>query len=80
MKIIQGISRQHIQFTSLEDLVAADNPVRILDAFVERLELSKTGIEPPNQCKQQSKANRGDAPRFDDKKNKSSGNGKDERS
>jgi len=67
MKIIQGISRQQIQFASLEDMVAVCNPVRILDAFVEKLELSKIGIEQPNAKKQQSKVNPGGAPRFADK-------------
>jgi len=46
MKIIKGKSRQQIQFSSLDEFVAADNPVRILDAFVEKLELSKLGINP----------------------------------
>lgn len=67
MKIIQGISRQQIQFTSLDERVAADSPVRILDAFVERLDLSKIGIEQRSAKKGQTKANSGGAPRFDDK-------------
>jgi transposase len=68
MKIIHGISRQQMQFTSLDDLVAADNPVRILDAFVDKLNISKLGIEQDNTGKQQkSKVNPGGAPRFDDK-------------
>jgi transposase len=74
MKIIQGISRQQIQFTSLDDMLSADNPVRILDAFVEKLELSKIGIEqhstkqqPAYRTGRQSKTNAGGAPRFDDK-------------
>ena len=70
MKIIEGISRQQMQFTSLDDLVAADNAVRILDAFVERLNpiaigLSKIGIV--QRSAMQSKTNPGGAPRFDDK-------------
>jgi len=67
MKTIQGTSRQQIQFTSLDDLVAANNPVRILDAFVEKLELSKIGIEQYSTKKQQSKKNTGGAPHFDNK-------------
>src|SRR5215203_617160 len=64
MKYIQGTSRRQVQFSSLDDLIAADNPVRIIDAFVEKLNpvaigLSQTGI------KQQ--AHGGGAPRFDDK-------------
>ena len=45
MKIIQGTCRHQMQFTSLDEHVSADNPVRILDAFVEKLDLSKIGIE-----------------------------------
>jgi transposase len=67
MKIIQGISRQQMQFTSLDDLVAADNPVRIIDAFVEKLDLPKIGIKQYGAKQRQSKTNPGGAPRFDDK-------------
>ena len=64
MKIIQGTSRHQVQFSSLNDLVAAANPVRIIDGFVEKLELPKIGIEQRSN-KQQTKP--GGAPRFDDK-------------
>jgi transposase len=67
MKIIQGISRQQMQFSSLDDLIAANNTVRILDAFVEKLDLKRLGIEQHNANKQQIKTNPGGAPRFDDK-------------
>jgi transposase len=67
MKIIQGKSRQQMQFTSLDDIIAADNSVRILDAFVERLDLKRLGIEQRRVNKGQRKANPGGAPRFDDK-------------
>ena len=72
MKTIQGISRQQMQFSSLDDLIAADNTVRILDAFVEKLDLiaiglSKIGIEQRSVKQQQTKTNPGGAPRFDDK-------------
>lgn len=53
-----------MQFSSLDDLITADNPVRILDAFVEKLDLSKLGIE---QQQKSQKPNRGGAPRFDDR-------------
>jgi transposase len=67
MKIIQGTSRQQMQFTSPDDLIAADNPVRILDAFVERLDLKRLGIEQSSSNKQQIKTNPGGAPRYADK-------------
>lgn len=54
-----------MQFTSLNDLVAANNPVRIIDAFVDKLDLSKIGIEQLISNKQKTKP--GGAPRFDDK-------------
>jgi transposase len=67
MKIIQGKSRQQMQFNSLDDFIAADNAVRILDAFVEKLDLKKLGIENRNANKQPAKTNSGGAPCFDDK-------------
>lgn len=68
MKIIQGTSRQQMQFTSLNDHIAAANPVRIIDAFVEKLDIKQPGIGHPTADKQQSsKINPGGAPRFDDK-------------
>ena len=38
MKTILGTSRHQMQFTSLDDFIAADNPVRIIDVFVEKLD------------------------------------------
>jgi len=67
MKTIQGISRQQIQFSSLDDQIAADNAVRILDAFVKKLDLPKIGIEQCSIKKQRTKTNPGGAPRFEDK-------------
>jgi transposase len=67
MKIIQGISRQQMQFTSLDDVIAADNAIRIVDAFVEKLDLPKIGIEQYGAKQRQSKTNPGGAPRFHDK-------------
>ena len=69
MKIIQGTSRQQIQFNSLDDLIAPDNAVRIIDAFVDKLDpiaigLRQKGMNEPGN-KQQSHG--GGAPRFDDK-------------
>jgi len=69
MKIIQGTSRHQMQFSSLDDLIAADNPVRIIDAFVDKLDpiaigLSQIGIK-QHINKQQTHA--GGAPRFDEK-------------
>jgi len=65
MKIIKGINRRQIQFNSLDDQVAVDNPVRIIDAFVDRLDMEGLGIKklpaPPR------KPTTGGAPRYDDK-------------
>ena len=67
MKTIKGISRQQMQFSSLDDQIAADNPVRILDAFVEKLDLQQLGIKKDTTDKKPAKTNPGGAPRFDDK-------------
>ncbi|MGQ0739577.1 MAG: transposase, partial [Bacteroidota bacterium] len=69
MKLIKGTSRQQMQFASLDELVAADNPVRILDAFVEKLDPIAIGLSKPGIAPQQpkSKVNPGGAPRFSDK-------------
>lgn len=39
-QIIQK-SRNQIEFKSLEDVIEKDNPVRFIDAFVEKLKLEK---------------------------------------
>jgi len=47
VKIMQHISsknRHQIEFTSLDDLIEADNTVRFVDAFVDKLELNKLGF------------------------------------
>jgi transposase len=44
MQFIQGNNRHQTYFSSLEEQVAADNPVRLMDAFVEKLELEKLGF------------------------------------
>lgn len=53
-----------MQFTSLDELVSADNPVRIVDAFVAKLDLVKIGIV---LSLSKSSVNQGGAPRFDDR-------------
>ena len=45
MKTIQGSSRHQMEFISLDDQVAVEDPVRIVDAFVEKLDLKRLGIE-----------------------------------
>ena len=64
MKIIQGISRHQMQFAGLDDFIAADNPVRIIDVFVKKLDVVKPGIA---QHQSKSNVNSGGASRFDDK-------------
>lgn len=53
-----------MQFTSLDDLIAAGNPVRIIDAFVEKLDVKQLGIKAQPL---QGKNDPGGAPRYDDK-------------
>ena len=44
MQHIQGISRNQLQVSSLEDTIAVDNPVRFIDAFVNSIDLEKIGF------------------------------------
>ena len=44
MQFIQGINRHQAFFSTLEDQIASDNPVRLIDAFIEKLELHKIGF------------------------------------
>jgi transposase len=44
MQFIQGQQRQQTYFATLEDQVAADNPVRLIDAFIEKLDLQQLGF------------------------------------
>ena len=44
MQFIQGQPRQQTYFATLEDQVAKDNPVRLIDAFIEKLDLQKLGF------------------------------------
>lgn len=44
MQFIQGSSRNQTYFSTLEDQVSTDNPVRLMDAFVDRLNLQKLGF------------------------------------
>jgi transposase len=46
MQHIQGISRNQLQVSSLEDTISADNPVRFIDAFVGTIDLEKLGFTP----------------------------------
>ncbi len=44
MQFIQGTNRYQTYFTTLEQQVAIDNPARIMDAFVDKLDLQKLGF------------------------------------
>jgi transposase len=43
MQFIKGNNRHQTYFSSLEQRVGVDNPVRLINAFVEKLELEKLG-------------------------------------
>ena len=47
MGYIQGIERNQVMMVSLEDAVAADSPARLVDAFVDSLDMSDLGFAPP---------------------------------
>ena len=42
---IQGRQRHQTYFDTLEDQVAADNPVWLIDAFIDKLDLQKSGFQ-----------------------------------
>jgi hypothetical protein len=42
--VVGGDNRHQTYFSSLEEQVTADNPVRLIDAFVEKRELEKLGF------------------------------------
>ena len=44
MQFIQGNNRHQSYFSTLEDQVGADNPVRLIDAFIDKLELQQLGF------------------------------------
>ena len=46
MQHIQGIARNQMQVSSLEDSIGQDNPVRFIDAFVNLIDLEKIGFTP----------------------------------
>lgn len=45
MQHITGITRNQMVFTSLEESVSKDNPVRFIDVFVENIDLKALGFE-----------------------------------
>jgi len=57
MNHIQGIDRFQMTFSSLDDFVDKDNPVRIIDAFIDKLDLDLLGFggkpPKPEDCKSQ---------------------------
>ena len=60
MKYIKGIDRQQIQLRSLEDMVHLQSFVRIVDAFVDALDLTPFNFkyletEPTERTKKQTK-------------------------
>ncbi len=44
MNHIQGIDRSQITFSSLDDQIDKENPVRIIDAFIDKLDLDLLGF------------------------------------
>ena len=45
MQYIQGSSRHQSYFSTLEDQVMSDNPVRLIDAFINKLDLEQLGFQ-----------------------------------
>ena len=45
MQFIQGTNRQQTYFATLDDQVSADNAVRLMDAFIDKLNLQQLGFQ-----------------------------------
>ena len=45
MQFIQGNNRNQTYFSTLEDQVSADNAVRLIDAFIDKLHPIAIGLE-----------------------------------
>ena len=44
MQFIQGNNRHQTYFITPDDQVSADNAVRLMDAFIDKLDLKKLGF------------------------------------
>lgn len=44
MQFIQGADRHQTYFATLDDQVSAENAVRLIDAFIDKLDLQKLGF------------------------------------
>ena len=44
MHFIEGTNREQLQFSCLNDHISSDNPVRLIDAFVDQIDLYQIGI------------------------------------
>jgi transposase len=48
MTVLIGNDRNQMQLMSLSMFISSDNPVRLIDAFVDKIELSKIGVKIPD--------------------------------
>jgi hypothetical protein len=53
MPIINGFDPSQITFSSLEDSIAADNELRFIDAFVDKLDPKQYGVQSLTQTEKQ---------------------------
>jgi transposase len=54
MNFKEGTCRHQTYFATLDEQVAADNPVRLIDAFVDKLQLQKVGFT-NTSCKREGR-------------------------
>ena len=55
MNHILGINRFQVTFSCLEDAIPSDNPVRIIDAFIDKLDLELLGFNSKPTDEEQTK-------------------------
>ena len=45
MEIKANVQRDQISFSSIEDSIEKDNPIRVIEAFIEHINLKELGFE-----------------------------------
>jgi transposase len=53
MQYITPTNRLQLSFTSLDNFISSNNPIRVIDAFVDKIELQKIGILPTSKNAEQ---------------------------
>ena len=44
MQFIQGVNRHQTYFTTIDEQISSENSVRLVDAFIDKLDLAQLGF------------------------------------